>query len=70
MEALSISSNTCVGPLKMGNPYIFLFDGVLSAPNEYHMQKFLPQEVDVSTNHIEAHKPFGISSSGVRVLNV
>jgi hypothetical protein len=34
------------------------------------MKKLFPQEVDVSTNHIRAHKPFGISSSGVRVLDV
>jgi hypothetical protein len=33
------------------------------------MQKLHPWEVDVSTTPIEAHKPFGFSSSGVRVLD-
>jgi hypothetical protein len=30
----------------------------------------MPHEVVVSTNNIEAHKAFGVSSSGVRVLDV
>jgi len=34
------------------------------------MKKLCPWEVDVSTNHIGAHKAFGGSSSGVRVLDV
>jgi len=34
------------------------------------MKNLHPWEVDVSTNHIRAQKPFGISSSGVRVLDV
>jgi hypothetical protein len=33
------------------------------------MQKLCPWEVDVSTTPIVAHKPFGFSSSGVRVLD-
>jgi hypothetical protein len=33
------------------------------------MQKLHPWEVDVSTTPIEAYKPFGFSSSGVRVLD-
>jgi hypothetical protein len=33
------------------------------------MQKLCPWEVDVSTTPIGAHKPFGFSSSGVRVLD-
>jgi hypothetical protein len=39
------------------------------APNEDRMQKLRPREVDVSTTPIGAHKPFGVSSSGVRVLD-
>jgi hypothetical protein len=38
-------------------------------PNGYCMQKLHPQEVDVSSTPIEAHKPFDVSSSGVRVLD-
>jgi hypothetical protein len=33
------------------------------------MQKLFPWEVDVSTTPIGAHKPFGVSSSRVRVLD-
>jgi hypothetical protein len=33
------------------------------------MQKLRPREVDVSTTPIGAHKPFGFSSSRVRVLD-
>jgi hypothetical protein len=33
------------------------------------MQKLHPQEVDVLTTPIRACKPFGFSSSGVRVLD-
>jgi hypothetical protein len=41
-----------------------------SAPNEDRMQRLCPQEVDVSTTPVEAHKPFGVSFIGVRVLDV
>jgi hypothetical protein len=34
------------------------------------MQKLRPREVDISTTPIGAHKPFGFSSSGVRVLDL
>jgi hypothetical protein len=34
------------------------------------MQKLCPREVDVSTTPIEAHKLFGVSSSGFRDLDV
>jgi hypothetical protein len=54
----------------MCTPQLDLFNGVPSAPNIDHMKKLCPREVDVSTNHIGAHKPFGVSSSGVRVLDV
>jgi hypothetical protein len=33
------------------------------------MQNLHPQEVDVLTTPIGAHKPFGFSSFGVRVLD-
>ena len=42
---------------------------LLSTPNEDRMQKLRPWEVDVSTTPIGACKPFGFSSSGVRVLD-
>jgi hypothetical protein len=42
-----------------------LFDEVSSAPNRDCMQKLCPREVDVSTTPIGAHKPFGVSSSGL-----
>jgi hypothetical protein len=34
------------------------------------MKNLHPQEVDVSTTPIRAHKNFGISSHGVRVLDI
>jgi hypothetical protein len=51
-------------------PPLYLSKGVSSAPNEDHMQKLCPEEVDVLATPIEAHKPFGIPSLGVRVLRV
>jgi hypothetical protein len=48
---------------------IYLFNELSSAPNEDRMQKLRPWEVDVSTTPIGAHKPFGFSSFGVRVLD-
>jgi hypothetical protein len=42
---------------------------ISSAPNKDRMQRLCPREVDVSTNPIRARKPFGFSSSGVRVLD-
>jgi hypothetical protein len=51
-------------------PWLDLYDRVPSTPNEDHMQKLCPREVDISTNHIGAHKLFNISSSRVRVLDV
>jgi hypothetical protein len=50
-------------------PRIDLSNEVSSAPNKDRMQKLRPREVDVSTTPIGAHKPFGFSSSGVRVLD-
>jgi hypothetical protein len=54
----------------MCTPWIDLFDGAPSIPNGYHMQKLFPREVDVSANHIGAHKHFGVSSSGLRAFYV
>jgi hypothetical protein len=34
------------------------------------MKKLCPQEVDVSTTPIRAHKTFGVLSPGVRVFDV
>jgi hypothetical protein len=48
---------------------IYLSNELLNAPNRDRIQKLRPSEVDVSTTPIGAHKPFGFSSSGVRVLD-
>jgi hypothetical protein len=55
---------------KMCTPWIDIFYKVSSAPNGDLMQKLRRREVDVSTTPIGAHKPFGVSSPGVRVFNV
>jgi hypothetical protein len=47
---------------------IYFFNKVSNALNKDRMQKLHPQEVDVSTTPIRAHKPFGFSYSGVRVF--
>jgi len=69
-----VSANTyllgCIGPFVMCTPWIDLSDGVSSTPNIDCMQNLHPREVDVSTTPIEAHKPFGISSFGLKVLDV
>jgi hypothetical protein len=56
------SPTSCISQIDLSNE-------LLSAPNKNHMQKLRPWEVDVSTTPIGAHKPFGFSSSGVRVLD-
>jgi hypothetical protein len=48
--------------------HLDFFNEVSSAPNEVCMPNLHPQEVDVSTNPIETHKPFGISSLRVMVF--
>jgi hypothetical protein len=53
---------------RMYTPQLDIYDGVLSTPNEDRMKNLHPRKVDVSTNYIEAHKPFGVSSYGVRFL--
>jgi hypothetical protein len=58
-----------VSHIKSCIPRIDLSNGVSFVPNEDRMQKLRPQEVDVSTTSIVAHKPFGFSSSEVRVLD-
>jgi hypothetical protein len=56
------SPKSCISRIDISNE-------LLSAPNKDRMQKLRPWEVDVSTTPIGAHKPFGFSSSGVRVLD-
>jgi hypothetical protein len=59
---------SCFSP-KICSSQIDLSNELLSAPNRDRMQKLRPWEVDVSITPIGAHKPFGFSSSGVRVLD-
>jgi hypothetical protein len=59
-----------VGPLGMCNCYLYLSEGIPSTPNQDCMQTVCPKEVDISSNHIEPHKPFGVSSFGVMVFDV
>jgi hypothetical protein len=54
----------------MCTSHLDLFDGLPSVPNIDQMQKLCPREVDVSTNHIGAQKPFDVSSFGVRVFSL
>jgi hypothetical protein len=56
-------------PNEICTPQLYLSNGISSTPNGDRMQNLFPQEVDVSTNHIEAHKPFGVSSFDNRVLD-
>jgi hypothetical protein len=58
-----------LGPVKNHSSHLDLSNGVSSTPNRDRMQKLRPWEVDVSTTPIGARKPFGFSSSGVRVLD-
>ena len=37
---------------------------------ERGMKMLCPREVDISSKHIRAHKPFGFSSSRVMVLDI
>jgi hypothetical protein len=69
-ERLNTRPKIDVDPWRMCTSRLDLFDGLSSTPNRYRMQKLCPREVDVSTNHIGAHKPFGVSSYGVMVLDV
>jgi hypothetical protein len=62
-----ISLLGCIGPFLMCTPWLDLSDGVVSTPNRDSMQNLFPREVDVS---IESHKPFGVSSFRIRVLDV
>jgi beta-glucosidase/6-phospho-beta-glucosidase/beta-galactosidase len=50
--------------------WIDLSDRLSSTPNEDCMKKLHPWKVDISTNHIKAHKHFRVSTSWVRVLDV
>lgn len=40
------------------NPQLDLSNRLPSTPNRDRMQKLRPKEVDVSTSHLETHKPF------------
>jgi hypothetical protein len=55
-------------PYGMCTSWLDLFDGIQITPNGDRMKKLCPWEVDISTNHTGAHKPFGVSSSRDRVL--
>jgi hypothetical protein len=61
---------SCIGLFKMCTPWLDLSDKVSSTPNRDHMQNLRPRKVDISTTPIGAHKPFGVSSFEVRVLDV
>jgi hypothetical protein len=56
-------------PIENRSSRLDLSNDVSSAPNGDRMQKLRPREVVVSTTPIGARKPFGFSSSGVRVLD-
>jgi hypothetical protein len=58
----------CFSP-KSCSSRIDLSNELSCAPNEDRMPKLRPWEVDVSITPIGARKPFGFSSSGVRVLD-
>jgi hypothetical protein len=64
----NMDRRSCFSP-KSCSSRIDLSNELLSTPNGDRMQKLRPWEVDVSTTPIGAHKPFGFSSSGVRVLD-
>jgi hypothetical protein len=70
LEAPNRSLLGCIWSFGMCTHKIDLSDAVSSAPNEDRMQNLCPREVDVTTTPFEAHKHFGISSSGVMVLDV
>jgi hypothetical protein len=64
----NMDRRSCFSP-KSCSSRIDISNELLSAPNGDRMQKLHPWEVDISTTPIGAHKPFGFSSSGVRVLD-
>jgi hypothetical protein len=69
MEAPNEFLFGCIGPFRMCTPRLCLSDEVSNTPNKDRMQNLRTRKVDVSTTLIKAHKPFGVSSSGVRVLD-
>jgi hypothetical protein len=56
-------ANNCTSRLDLSNE-------LLNAPNGDCMQNCAPWEVDTSTNHLGAHKPFGASPPRFRVLDL
>jgi hypothetical protein len=63
----NMDHRSCCSP-KSCSSRIDLSNELLS-PKRRSYAKVTPLEVDVSTTPIGAHKPFGFSSSGVRVLD-
>jgi hypothetical protein len=68
VEVIAIGSSlasigTCTSQLYHSNE-------LSCTPNGDRMKNLRPWEVDVSTTLIRAHKPFGVSSLEVRVLDV
>jgi hypothetical protein len=53
----------------MGSSSLDLSNELSCAANGDRMPKLCPREVDVSNTPIKARKNFGVSSSGVRVLD-
>jgi hypothetical protein len=66
----AIDDEYYIGLSKICTFCLDLPDRVPSTTNKDRMKKLCHLEVDVSTTPIEAHKPFGVSSFGVRVLDV
>jgi hypothetical protein len=70
MTKPNMYSEEDIGLFIMCTSHLDLSYRLLIAQNRDHMQNLCPQEVDISTNNIRAHKPLGISSSRVRFLDV
>ena len=58
-----------LGLIEIHSSRLDLSNELSCTPNKDCMQNLRPREVDISTTRIGAHKPFGVSSSGVRVLD-
>ena len=60
-----MAKGSLLGPFYYCTPQRDLSNGLLSDPNEDHMQKLRPWEFDIPTYHFGAHKIVGVSSSRV-----
>jgi hypothetical protein len=69
LGAQEIAIGFILGPVGMCSYQLYLSNKLSCTPNKDCMQKLHPRKVDISTTPIGAHKPFGVSSSGVRVLD-